>query len=235
MIFTDGACCGNPGPGGWGGIILDPQARVRELGGAEARTTNNRMELSAVIAALKAVAPQNPRRADLYTDSSYVILGATKWLAAWKRRGWVSLGGRTVLNRDLWEQVDAVVLKISPERVRWHYVRGHSGFPGNERCDLIAVSFARGKPESLYSGPLAAYPCDLADLPQDAGVPRSAGGGPKKNSGGIYLSFMNGKLERHSLWSECRARVHGKSGAKFKKVHSQLEEAQTLKSWGLAS
>lgn len=231
-IFTDGACSGNPGPGGWGAIVLNADGEVRELGGRQADTTNNRMELSAAIAALGVGAPHKPESLNLYADSSYVILGITKWLAGWKRKGWMSSTGTPVLNRDLWEKLDELVSKIGAGRIHWHYVRGHSGSPGNERCDAIAVSFAQGRPLALYRGALSAYDHDLADIPADTAVPRNTGPS-KKQKGGFYLSLVNGKLERHEQWSECQARVSGKSGARFKKVQSRQEETETLKSWGV--
>src|SRR5882724_13200155 len=124
MAFTDGACSGNPGPGGWGTILLHPDGTVTELGGGEARTTNNRMEMAAVLAAVEA-AP--PGRLKVYTDSTYVITGIREWIKGWKRRGWVNFKGDPVANRDLWEKLDAAVERRGSACVQWHYVRGHTG------------------------------------------------------------------------------------------------------------
>src|SRR5207302_1258832 len=144
LIFTDGACSGNPGPGGWGAIVALPEGRVFELGGGEARTTNNRMELLAAISALEKTAAR-PEPVVVCTDSTYMISGVTQWLPAWKRRGWLSSTGDPVLNRDLWERLDALARALAG-RLSWRYVRGHSGHGGNERCDEIAVGWSRGRP-----------------------------------------------------------------------------------------
>ncbi len=131
-IYTDGACRGNPGPGGWGALLMF-NGREREIAGAEADTTNNRMELLAVINALGALKRQV--RARVYTDSQYVRLGITKWLADWKARGWRTADRKPVKNRDLWERLDAAA---AGHEIEWHWVQGHSGVPGNERCDQLA-------------------------------------------------------------------------------------------------
>ena len=146
LVYTDGACLGNPGPGGWGVRILYPDGSIRELGGREASTTNNRMELQGALAALQAIEPG--AAAIVYSDSQYVINGLTKWLAGWKRKGWVTASRAPVKNRDLWMQLDAE----NPGRVKWRHVRGHSGDPGNDRADEIASGFAAGKPPDLAAG-----------------------------------------------------------------------------------
>ena len=131
-IYTDGACRGNPGPGGWA-AVLTSGARVRELSGAEAATTNNRMELLAVINALRAL--KRRVRVRVYTDSQYVRLGITEWLAGWKARGWRTADRKPVKNQDLWEQLETLA---AGHNIEWHWVKGHSGVPGNERCDELA-------------------------------------------------------------------------------------------------
>ena len=131
-IYTDGACRGNPGPGGWGALLIC-DGREREISGAEADTTNNRMELLAVIHALRSL--KRRVRARVYTDSQYVRLGTTEWLKAWKARGWRTANRRPVKNRDLWEQLDELA---AGHDLDWHWVQGHSGVPGNERCDQLA-------------------------------------------------------------------------------------------------
>ena len=131
-IYTDGACRGNPGPGGWG-ATLEMGEHFRELSGAEAMTTNNRMELTAVISALEAL--KRPVPVKLYTDSEYVRRGITKWLKSWKARGWKTADKKPVKNQDLWERLDAVAAQ---HQIEWHWVKGHSGVPGNERVDRLA-------------------------------------------------------------------------------------------------
>jgi ribonuclease HI len=130
--YADGACRGNPGPGGWG-VLLRDEGRERELHGGEPATTNNRMELTAVIRALEATAPQRPLR--LYTDSQYVQKGITEWIHDWKRRGWRTADRKPVKNRDLWERLDALA---HGRPLEWHWVRGHAGHEGNERADALA-------------------------------------------------------------------------------------------------
>ena len=131
-IFTDGACRGNPGPGGWG-AILRYQERERTLSGAQADTTNNRMELMAAIMALEAL--KRPCQVSLTTDSQYLKQGITQWVANWKRRHWRTASGQPVKNQDLWERLDSAA---SPHDIQWHWVRGHSGHPQNERADQLA-------------------------------------------------------------------------------------------------
>ena len=131
-IHTDGACRGNPGPGGWG-AVLEHRGRERELYGFEAETTNNRMELTAVIRALDAL--KKPCDVRVVTDSQYVMKGVTEWMDGWKRRGWRTAGRKPVANRDLWEKLDAALQR---HRVEWKWVRGHCGQAGNERADGLA-------------------------------------------------------------------------------------------------
>jgi ribonuclease HI len=131
-LYTDGACRGNPGPGGWG-ALLQHGDRERELRGAEASTTNNRMELRAAIEGLRAL--REPCEVDLATDSTYVMKGMTEWLENWKSRGWKTAGKKPVANADLWRQLDEAT---QAHRVRWRWVKGHSGDPGNERADTLA-------------------------------------------------------------------------------------------------
>jgi ribonuclease HI len=131
-IFTDGACRGNPGPGGWG-AILRAGGREKELWGGEAQTTNNRMELTAVIRALEAL--KRPSRVRLYTDSQYVQKGISEWIHSWKRRGWKTADKKDVKNADLWRELDAVAAQ---HEVAWHWVRGHDGHAENERADALA-------------------------------------------------------------------------------------------------
>lgn len=131
-IYTDGACQGNPGPGGWG-VILRYKGVEKELSGYAAATTNNRMELQAAIEGLKAL--KKPIPVDLYTDSQYVRDGITKWLPEWKKKGWRLSSKKPVKNQDLWEELDGL---SQAHTVQWHWVRGHSGHPENERADALA-------------------------------------------------------------------------------------------------
>jgi ribonuclease HI len=131
-IYTDGACRGNPGPGGWA-ALLQMGEHEKELSGAEALTTNNRMELTAVIRALEAL--KRPVQVRLYTDSQYVRRGITEWLRAWKARGWRTADRKPVKNQDLWQLLEQA---SAPHQIEWHWVPGHAGVPGNERVDRLA-------------------------------------------------------------------------------------------------
>ncbi len=131
-IFTDGACRGNPGPGGWG-AILRYKGNEKTLKGAEGETTNNRMEMTAVIRALEALT--RACRVDVTTDSQYVQKGVTEWMAGWKKRGWRTAGRQPVKNQDLWQELDSLIAK---HEIAWHWVRGHTGHPENEWADQLA-------------------------------------------------------------------------------------------------
>jgi ribonuclease HI len=131
-IYTDGACRGNPGPGGWA-AVLSAGGREKEISGAQLLTTNNRMELQAVIEALSAL--KRPAQVRLYTDSQYVRRGILEWLPQWKARGWKTADRKPVKNQDLWQQLETAA---APHRIEWHWVPGHAGVPGNERCDALA-------------------------------------------------------------------------------------------------
>jgi len=131
-IYTDGACSGNPGPGGWG-VLMRYGAHEKELFGGEADTTNNRMEMMAVIKALEALSRRSS--VDLYTDSKYVMQGITEWMEGWKARGWKTAAKKPVKNQDLWIEIDELV---QAHDVRWHWVKGHAGHVDNERADELA-------------------------------------------------------------------------------------------------
>lgn len=231
-IFTDGACSGNPGPGGWGAIIVTPEGRVLELAGREEPTTNNRMELGGVIASLGAV-KDRPGLALIHSDSTYVISGITKWILGWKRRGWTTAAGEPVKNEDLWRTLERLVSERGRGGVEWRWVKGHSGHDANERCDVIAVALAKRQPVELYDGPLLEYPYGSL-LPSEA---KALPVRPKERKAAdtrpvSYISLLDGKIQRHSTWGECEARVKGRP-AKFKKVRSEDEASAARKSWGL--
>ncbi|MGE5658905.1 MAG: ribonuclease HI [Actinomycetota bacterium] len=145
-IYTDGACSGNPGPGGWGVVVCFADGGLHELGGADAKTTNNRMEMQAAIAALEFLAHSGQTEPiTLYTDSEYLKNGITKWIKGWKHKGWKTSTGAPVLNQDLWQSLD----RLNSRFVQWQHIRGHSGDFYNDRCDAIARTFSLGKTPSL--------------------------------------------------------------------------------------
>ncbi|WP_033067838.1 ribonuclease HI [Thalassospira australica] len=131
-IYTDGACSGNPGPGGWG-AILRFKGVEKEMSGGDPETTNNRMEMMAAISALEAL--KRPCVIDVYTDSSYVRDGITKWIFGWQKRGWKTADKKPVKNVELWQRL---LKALEPHQVEWHWVKGHAGHPENERCDELA-------------------------------------------------------------------------------------------------
>lgn len=174
-IYTDGACSGNPGPGGWGTRIEFSDGQVQELGGAERATTNNRMELQAAIAALEYVQNWEPiDTITLHSDSQYVLKGITQWIKGWKRKGWKTAQGKAVLNKDLWQALDG----LNSPTIRWQHVKGHAGNPGNERCDAIATGFAAGRPPRLSqrkaSSAKSGGESQAADATQSADMKTSA-------------------------------------------------------------
>ena len=152
-LYTDGACSGNPGPGGWGSVAYFDDGNCHELGGREKATTNNRMEMQAAIAALQFFAATNQTSpCVLYTDSEYLIKGITQWVKGWKKKGWKTAAGKPVLNQDLWETLELLDRQVQSQTktpISWQHVRGHSGDIGNERCDTIARGFSSGNPPRL--------------------------------------------------------------------------------------
>lgn len=227
VIYTDGAARGNPGPGGWGAVVVEGGS-VTELGAGAKHTTNNRMELTAAIEGLRAV-KSTQQMIVLYTDSAYVVNGITKWVAGWQARGWKTTQKEDVLNRDLWE---ALIEAAQGKQVTWRQIEGHAGLVGNERVDAIATAYADGVDAGLYRGAYDAYGHDLSDTSYDekkrAQKKHSKGRPGKAYS---YVSFVRGTFMRHQSWAECEKRVKGQKGAKFKKTFSAHEERELEKEW----
>lgn len=226
-IFTDGSSLGNPGPGGWAAIVADKAGKtVKELGGHNPKTTNNRMEMTAAIEALDSLSDQDLSETEItiYTDSQYLINGITKWVFGWENSGWVTANKKSVLNKDLWQLLSA---KVRDLEIEWKYVEGHAGIAGNERVDMIATEFAAGKNPKLFSGNSAEYSVDLQNM-----APAYASPASKLSSGKVYsyLSMVDGEIKTHQTWKECEARVKGKK-ARFKKTFSKVNEEEIIKSW----
>ena len=237
-VFTDGAAKGNPGPGGWGAIVITPDEKVMELGAGSPHTTNNKMELSGAIAALEEIADM-AGPVSIYTDSTYLIQGITQWVWNWRKKGWRTSTGGEVLNRDLWERLFALASARGPKGIDWHWVRGHVGTAGNERCDEIAVAFSLQQPPNLYRGPLQSYHIDVLAVPHETSLPRRSAasvgnGGATKAKAYSYLSVVDDVPMRHATWAECEQRVKGRSGARFKKTTSAADENAILRDWGLS-
>ena len=224
-IFTDGASRGNPGKGGWGCVVVEKD-KVVELGGREDDTTNNRMELEAVISALSIVKEKD--NITVNTDSSYVINGITKWVNGWKRNGWITKTKDEVLNRDFWERLVEV---SEGKKINWNYVGGHSGIVGNERCDVIATSFADNDPVDLFNGNISSYPIkNILDLSyvEEIKNDKSEKKNHSKAKAYSYVSKLDGKILTHKTWAECEARVKGKSGTRYRKAISPEQEKQII-------
>ena len=225
IIFTDGSSRGNPGPGGWGAIIVDrAKATVTELGGREDKTTNNQMEMQAAIEALKK-APQDGSII-IYTDSSYLINGITKWVAGWKRIGWKTKTKQDVLNRDLWEDLDAAVKGLN---IKWQHIGGHVGVLGNERCDFIATSFADEQPIKLFKGRVQDYSLPgILNISADVEKvsDKKSSSSHSRAAAYSYVSMVNREIETHDSWAACEARVKGVKGARYKKATSAEAEGK---------
>lgn len=232
VIYTDGACSGNPGPGGWGAILYHPKGYVMELGGSQSATTNNQMELKAVIEALRKMQNQKGE-CIIYTDSVYVIRGITQWIFGWMRKGWINAEGLEVSNKEYWQELHRLVQSLKGQvDLSWKFVKGHAGQGGNERCDEIAVAYSKKQPIQLYSGSLFGYDIPIMDFPPERPLPDMKAKEAKPKAL-YYLSYVNGVIERHPDWAQCERRVKGQSGARFKKINSEDEEASVLKSWGI--
>ncbi len=236
VIFTDGACSGNPGKGGWGAVIYFPRGHIQELGGSSFHTTNNKMEMSATIEALKKIRAADGDQIWLYTDSTYVIRGITQWIWGWKKKGWINAEGGEVTNQELWKDLEREVMRLKKINIAidWRYVRGHTGVPGNERVDQIAVAFSQRQDTRLFDGPLLQYDVALLDLPDSHELPPMREKTEKKEAYS-YLSYVGAEVLRHKTWKGCEAQVKGRSGAKFKKAMSPEDENQILKEWGVSA
>ncbi len=234
LIFADGACKGNPGPGGWAYLVADPD-RIVEDSGAAAETTNNRMEITALIEAFEYLVEEKVSGdIHIYLDSQYVLSGASAWIYGWARRGWVTSESEPVKNRDLWQRLLDSLSQIKKEStLKWYYVEGHAGIPGNERVDELASGEAEGNPREPFLGRRSEFPHGGLEsrLPAEAFDPNRLSQ-PKKKVPVYYLSYLDGKIYRDPTWPECEARVRGRPGAKYKKVKSLDEEKEVLRSWG---
>ena len=217
-IFTDGAARGNPGPGGWGAIVLTDDTAT-ELGGREDHTTNNRMELSAVISSLEHAS--SGEEITLYTDSAYVLNGSTRWVKGWAKNNWKTSTKDDVVNKDLWEKMIEV---MSHKVIDWKLIKGHSGTAGNERCDVIATSFADKAPVVLYNGSRERYGINL-DIKEASSDSKSK----SKSKAYSYVSMVDNEIQVHKTWEECKARVNGVSSAKYKKSTSPSDEEEVIK------
>ncbi len=259
VIFTDGSSRGNPGRGGFGAIIVEDD-KVREIGGRENHTTNNRMELRGVINALSSLGGSTPKwdSIAINTDSAYVVNGITKWVYGWQKNNWKTSEKQDVMNKDLWQEL---IEATKGKKISWNVIPGHFGIPGNERCDEIATAFAdlpekilpdgksqifrasdkksnasgktlAGESINLFNGKLSDYEVDITDLKGDGIKKKSKS--KSKVPAYSYLSLVHGVFKKHKDWASCEKEVKGiKGNIKFKKAISEEDEREVKRSWGV--
>jgi ribonuclease HI len=224
-IFTDGAAKGNPGRGGYGAVVATGDT-ITEIGAHKERTTNNEMELRAVIEALKVVQDKGESVA-IYTDSKYVVQGAKDWIFSWVKNGWKTKAETDVLNKELWQELLPLLKHVE---IEWHKVPGHVGIIGNERADTIASDFAEKGNFNLYSGPLSGYGYDISDTSYDETKAKERSEARKRQAqkAHSYVSLLDGVVLVHKTWGECESRVKGKSGVRFKKSLDTNNEKEII-------
>lgn len=228
-IFTDGAAKGNPGPGGFG-VVIAYDDTVLEIGASKDRTTNNEMELKAVVEALKEVVGKGNSVA-IYTDSKYVVEGAKGWVFGWVKNGWKTKTKTDVLNKELWQELLPLLGKVD---IEWHKVPGHVGIIGNERADDIASDFAEGKNVVLYKGARNEYGLNIDDTSYDEAKAKARSDARKRQAQKAYsyISMVDGVIKTHKTWAECENRVKGKKGVRFKKSLDASDEEEIIKDFG---
>ena len=216
------------------------RGEVIELGGREALTTNNKMELTATLEALEYISNHGPTNESsgtitLFTDSSYVIQGISSWVKSWVKNGWITAAKEPVVNQDIWQKLVDIVESIEESyELKFEYVKGHVGIPGNERVDVIATAYADEENIKLFKGLLSDYSVDITQISQSK-VKKVVDFDKKKRAAMpaySYVSVVKGEVMSHKTWKECEARVKGVSGAKFKKALSRQEEQSLFKEYG---
>lgn len=236
LVFTDGAARGNPGNGGYGVVVINREAnQVYEMGQAKDPTTNNEMELAAVVAALQYLAGEDVRQATIFTDSKYVFQGVTGWRFGWARNGWKTKEGEPVKNLELWQRAHQLLTTAGFIDIDWVHLPGHMNIHGNERADAIATAYADSADPGLVQGrPNAAdWQAYNAAIPSKKEIEenRARKRAHKSGEGCWYLSLVDGELVEHQTWNECKEHVAGKK-ASFKKVCSEEEKEEILERWG---
>lgn len=199
---------------------------VVELGEGKELTTNNEMELRAVVVALRSL-PQEVKQAAVYTDSKYVVEGATGWVFGWMKNGWKTKTGSDVLHKEVWQELITLLAKV---KIDWHKVPGHVGIIGNERADTIASDLGVGKEVNLYKGPRLGYEHEIENVSYDTEKEAARSAARKRQTAKAYsyISAVDGKVEVHQTWQECEARVKGKQGVRYKKALSATEEKEII-------
>lgn len=238
-VFTDGSSRGNPGPGGWGAVVIangekkSDEAKVVELGGRDDHTTNNRMELTAAIESLRLILSRGfLGDVTIHSDSAYVLNGITKWVYGWEKNNWLTKEGEPVFNQDLWSALVDIARQVKfKNEIIWRKVEGHSGLAGNERVDEIATEFADKKLVLLFSGSYTDYVKLLgSDIFHKSTETNSKKSAAKKKTGKAfsYISYVDKKLHVDKTWAECEKRVKGKHGARYQKAMSADEEKEII-------
>lgn len=255
-IYTDGSSRGNPGPGGFGAILIiktdvtdsldwKKQVKVIEIGGRDPHTTNNAMELTGALKALEEVKNRSIKgNIAVHTDSSYLLQGIESWVYAWEKNGWKTKDGNDVANQEIWKRLLAITYKAKLSREReiiWQKVKGHAGLVANERVDEIATKSALGEHVLLFTGTLLDYeklfgfdleihPTELKSEEKLNPVLKNKKSKTKSAKPAYsYVSLVDGKIYKDKTWDECKKRVTGKSGVKYKKVFSKDEEDELAK------
>ena len=224
-MFTDGGARGNPGKGGFGAVIAYHD-RVQEIGGGKAHTTNNEMELRAVIETLKVVVSKKLPIV-IYTDSAYVVNGATGWIFGWLKNGWKTKEKKDVLHKKMWQELLALV---SQSEITWKKIPGHVDLIGNERADGIVNSFADGDTLDLYIGPKSEYSIDIDDVSYDEEKAKKRSQMRKRQRAKAfsYVSMVDGDVKIHQTWSECEGRVKGATNPRYKKTLDKTDEQKII-------
>lgn len=226
VVYTDGASRGNPGAGGYGAIIMFPTGKVLEIGGKEDNTTNNRMEMMAVLKSLEVIEERTKEgETVIFSDSAYVVNGISGWMFSWEKNGWKTKEGNIVLNQDIWKDLFGICFRLKNRGLKMEKVPGHAGVILNERADIIAQSFADKTNLNLFVGEKSKYESILKD------VKVSTKKSNDKRPAYSYVSLVSGVLKTYKDWKSCEEDVKGKNGAKFRKVYSKEEEGELLKEW----
>lgn len=246
VIFTDGASRGNPGPSGYGALLIYPypvknikeeekkKIKVLEVGGGYDVSTNNRMEMYALLKSFQIISERNIEGdIEVYTDSRYVHDGMMGWIYAWEKNGWKTAGGDEVQNQDFWKELLKFAFSYRLDRsINYIKVDGHSGVIGNERVDKIATDFADNNKVVLFSGSLHNYEKIIGgSLFKNNGSLEQGGTSKGKKDYILYLSFVKGELKEHETWESCKSEVTGIKGAKFKKVTNDEEKQKQIDAW----
>ncbi|HRH24853.1 MAG TPA: hypothetical protein PLQ20_00745 [Candidatus Paceibacterota bacterium] len=240
IIYTDGASRGNPGPGGWGAVIL-VDGYAMEIAGSAKKATNNQMELQAVLEVLSDSASRAYKgTVRVFSDSAYVVNGLNSWIWGWEKKGWITSTKTPVENKDIWMKL-LVLLKEYGDKLSIEKIKGHAGDLYNERCDELAVNAAlglsaqAGKKEKHFKGSQKDYDAFLKEIGTTA---KKASPKKKKKETGpaySYVSLVDGKVYADKTWAECERRVKGKKGAKYQKVFSKAEETSLVQDYTLGS